>query len=82
MDRIVKLEELWFVVRHCLTFTDRARGAPVPGPTILQIIPQLDTGGAEISTLEIVEALVKAGATALVATEGGRLAERGRAARR
>ncbi len=46
----------------------------MPGPTILQIIPQLDTGGAEISTLEIAEALVKAGATALVATEGGRLA--------
>jgi glycosyltransferase involved in cell wall biosynthesis len=46
----------------------------VPGPTILQIIPQLDTGGAEVSTLEIVEALVRAGATALVATEGGRMA--------
>lgn len=45
----------------------------MPGPTILQIIPRLDTGGAEISTLEVVEALVKAGATALVATEGGRL---------
>lgn len=45
----------------------------MPGLTILQIIPKLDTGGAEISTLEIVEALVKAGATALVATEGGRL---------
>lgn len=47
----------------------------MPGPTILQIIPQLDTGGAEISTLEIVEALVKAGASALVATQGGRLAD-------
>ena len=46
----------------------------MPRPTILQIIPKLDTGGAEISTLEIVEALVKAGAMALVATEGGRLA--------
>jgi glycosyltransferase involved in cell wall biosynthesis len=46
----------------------------VPGPTILQIIPNLDTGGAEISTLEIVDALARAGATALVATEGGRLA--------
>lgn len=45
----------------------------MPGPTILQIIPKLDTGGAEISTLEIVDALVKCGATALVATEGGRL---------
>lgn len=45
-------------------------------PTILQIVPQLDTGGAELSTIEIVEALVRAGARALVATEGGRLAER------
>ncbi|MEM7619733.1 MAG: glycosyltransferase family 4 protein [Pseudomonadota bacterium] len=41
--------------------------------TILQIIPQLNTGGAEISTLEITQALVQAGARALVASEGGRL---------
>lgn len=45
-------------------------------PTILQIVPRLDTGGAELSTIEIVEALVRAGARALVATEGGRMAER------
>lgn len=45
-------------------------------PTILQIVPQLDTGGAELSTIEIVEALVRVGARALVATEGGRMAER------
>jgi glycosyltransferase involved in cell wall biosynthesis len=45
-------------------------------PTILQIVPRLDTGGAELSTLEIVDALVRAGARALVATEGGRMAER------
>lgn len=45
-------------------------------PTILQIVPQLDTGGAELSTIEIVDALVRAGARALVATEGGRMAER------
>jgi glycosyltransferase involved in cell wall biosynthesis len=42
-------------------------------PTILQIIPRLDTGGAELSTLEITEAIVRAGGRALVATEGGRL---------
>jgi glycosyltransferase involved in cell wall biosynthesis len=47
----------------------------LPGsPTILQIIPRLDTGGAEETTLEVVEAIVKAGGRALVATEGGRLA--------
>lgn len=45
-------------------------------PTILQIVPRLDTGGAELSTLEIVAALVRTGARALVATEGGRMAER------
>ena len=43
--------------------------------TILQIIPRLDTGGAELATLEIAQALVSAGARALVASEGGRLAE-------
>jgi glycosyltransferase involved in cell wall biosynthesis len=45
-------------------------------PTILQIIPQLDTGGAELSAIEIADALVRAGARALVATEGGRMAHR------
>ncbi len=45
-------------------------------PTILQIVPRLDTGGAELSTVEIVAALVRAGGRALVATEGGRMAER------
>ena len=45
-------------------------------PTILQIIPSLDTGGAELSTAEIAEAIVAAGGRALVATEGGRLAAR------
>jgi glycosyltransferase involved in cell wall biosynthesis len=42
-------------------------------PTILQIIPRLDTGGAELSTLEITGAIMCAGGRALVATEGGRL---------
>jgi glycosyltransferase involved in cell wall biosynthesis len=42
--------------------------------TILQIIPELDTGGAELSTVEIAGAIVRAGGRALVASEGGRLA--------
>ncbi len=46
---------------------------PIAGRTVLQIIPSLDSGGAERTTLEIVEALVRAGARALVAAEGGRL---------
>ena len=45
-------------------------------PTILQIIPRLDTGGAELSTIEITEAIARAGGRALVATEGGRMADR------
>jgi len=45
-------------------------------PTILQIIPRLDTGGAELSTIEIAEAIVRAGGRALVATEGGRMTDR------
>jgi glycosyltransferase involved in cell wall biosynthesis len=42
-------------------------------PVILQIIPALDTGGAERTVIEVVEALGIAGAEALVASEGGRL---------
>ena len=43
--------------------------------TILQVVPRLDAGGSELATLEIAQALQHAGAKALVATEGGRLAE-------
>ena len=50
-------------------------------PTILQIIPRLDTGGAELATIEITEAIVRAGGRALVVTEGGRMADRVTAAR-
>ena len=57
------------------------RADPVtPRPTILQIIPRLDTGGAELSTLEVTAAVVRAGGRMLVATEGGRLADQVRAA--
>jgi glycosyltransferase involved in cell wall biosynthesis len=41
--------------------------------TILQVVPRLDAGGSELATLEIAQALVKAGATALVVSEGGRM---------
>lgn len=54
--------------------TDRS---PAPArPCILQVIPRLDTGGAEQTTIDMVEAIVKAGGRALVATEGGRLEPR------
>ena len=45
-------------------------------PTILQIIPELDTGGAELSTIEIAEAIERAGGRAIVLSEGGRLVQR------
>jgi glycosyltransferase involved in cell wall biosynthesis len=46
---------------------------PLQGRTILQIIPDLNAGGAERTTVDIAEALTAAGARALVATTGGRL---------
>ncbi|MGI9403226.1 MAG: glycosyltransferase, partial [Hyphomicrobium sp.] len=45
-------------------------------PTILQIIPELDTGGAELSTIEIADAVESAGGRAIVLTKGGRLVQR------
>lgn len=45
-------------------------------PTILQIIPQLETGGAELSTIEIAEAVTRAGGRAIVLSEGGRMEQR------
>ncbi|RAH99601.1 glycosyl transferase [Acuticoccus sediminis] len=41
--------------------------------TILQVIPQLETGGAERTTLDIADALVKRGDRAIVVSEGGRM---------
>jgi glycosyltransferase involved in cell wall biosynthesis len=38
---------------------------------VLQVIPELETGGAERTTIEVAEALVRAGHTALVASQGG-----------
>jgi glycosyltransferase involved in cell wall biosynthesis len=46
---------------------------PLAGARILQVIPELDAGGAERTTIEIAEALTRAGASALVASAGGRL---------
>jgi glycosyltransferase involved in cell wall biosynthesis len=47
--------------------------ASLAGRTVLQIIPRLDSGGAERTTIDVAAALVAAGARALVASEGGRL---------
>jgi glycosyltransferase involved in cell wall biosynthesis len=44
-----------------------------PSLTILQVLPALETGGVERGTLEMVQAIVGAGGTALVASAGGRM---------
>jgi glycosyltransferase involved in cell wall biosynthesis len=41
--------------------------------TILQIVPELATGGAERTTIEVAQAIVQAGGRALVWSAGGRL---------
>ncbi len=51
-----------------------ACAAEPAAPVILQIVPSLDTGGAERTTIDIARALGQAGWGALVATRGGRLA--------
>ncbi len=43
------------------------------GVTVLQIVPSLDTGGAERTAVDVAAALVTAGGRALVATTGGRM---------
>ena len=48
--------------------------------SILQIIPRLEAGGAERTTIDIAAALVHAGHRALVVSEGGRLESELRAA--
>lgn len=47
-----------------------------PDFTLLQVVPELETGGAEQSAIDIAQAVVKAGGKALVATRGGRMASR------
>jgi glycosyltransferase involved in cell wall biosynthesis len=42
--------------------------------TILQVTPALDAGGVERTTIEVAEAIVKAGGRAIVASRGGRWA--------
>ncbi|HEY3778489.1 MAG TPA: glycosyltransferase family 4 protein [Rhizomicrobium sp.] len=53
------------------TSNNKADGAT--GPAVLQLVPQLNSGGAERSTVDLAGALDRAGFRALVASEGGRL---------
>src|SRR4029079_4700690 len=47
--------------------------APGSLPAILQIVPALDTGGAERTKIDIAKAVAASGCRALVISEGGRL---------
>ncbi len=51
----------------------RPSGHRLAGITILQVIPELDAGGAERTAVDIAAGLAQAGARSLVASEGGRL---------
>lgn len=46
-----------------------------PRPTILQVVPALETGGAERTTVDMACAIVAAGGRAIVASRGGRMVE-------
>lgn len=46
---------------------------PLTGRTVLQIVPELEIGGAERTTVDVAAGLAAVGARALVATVGGRL---------
>jgi glycosyltransferase involved in cell wall biosynthesis len=47
-----------------------------PDFTLLQVVPELETGGAEQTTIDVAHAVVRCGGKALVATRGGRMAAR------
>jgi glycosyltransferase involved in cell wall biosynthesis len=49
----------------------RATEGLPPGATVLQVLPALGHGGVERGTLEMAEAIVRAGGRALVASAGG-----------
>jgi len=55
--------------------TSKTSSTKKPSPTILQVVPELDTGGAEASAIEMAEAVTRAGGRCLVASRGGRLEE-------
>ena len=42
-------------------------------PTVLQVIPELETGGAERTTVDIAKAVIDAGGRSIVVSHGGRL---------
>ena len=53
----------------------RADPVDLKGQTILQVIPELETGGAERTAVEVAQAIVRAGGRSFVASEGGALVQ-------
>ena len=51
----------------------RAGASPLSGHTILQVVPELDAGGAERTAIDIAAGLAAVGARGLVVSQGGRL---------
>jgi glycosyltransferase involved in cell wall biosynthesis len=47
-----------------------------PDFTLLQVTPELETGGAEQTTIDVAQAVIAAGGKALVASRGGRMTAR------
>src|SRR5438874_1269001 len=62
----------WYILFHSMT---QHRTGRRDGPAILQLVPRLDTGGAERATIDIAAALAGEGFHPLVASEGGRMVE-------
>jgi glycosyltransferase involved in cell wall biosynthesis len=56
-------------------YSDTAHAADpsLAGRVVLQIVPELHSGGAERTAIDIAEALASVGARSLVATQGGRM---------
>ncbi|HVV94691.1 MAG TPA: glycosyltransferase [Hyphomicrobiales bacterium] len=48
-------------------------GDPLAGRTVMQVVPALDAGGTERTTLDVAAALAQVGARPLVVSRGGRL---------
>ncbi len=55
--------------------SERSDDGPAPRLTVVQMLPALEGGGVERGTIEIAQALVRAGHRAIVVSEGGRLVE-------
>ncbi|MDH3231963.1 MAG: glycosyltransferase family 4 protein [Alphaproteobacteria bacterium] len=53
------------------TAAAKSAGAADAPPTVLQVVPELVTGGVERGTIDIAQALAAAGARAIVASAGG-----------